>query len=140
MWVDLEPPLTAAGSGPAMAAAASQGTERVEGDATAGCETLSLCEKEQSSMLLGRRFGFAGDEGPRRGAARRRRVHPLVVACASEGPMTASLLSPIRSRLALVAARKREEGVERMNVLGFGGENRAPVLFRLKIRATVGSR
>jgi hypothetical protein len=58
----------------------------------------------------------------------------------ARGPMTASLLSPIRSRLALVAARKREEGVERMNVLGFGGENRAPVLFGLKIRATVGSR
>jgi hypothetical protein len=56
MWVDLEPPLTAAGSGPAMAAAASQGTERVEGDATAGCETLSLCGKEQSSMLLGTSF------------------------------------------------------------------------------------
>jgi hypothetical protein len=52
-WVDLEPPLTTAGSGLAMAAAASQGAERVEGDATVGCETSPSCGKERSSMLLG---------------------------------------------------------------------------------------
>jgi hypothetical protein len=50
-WVDLEPPLAAVGLGPAMAAVASQAVERVEGDATAGCETSPSCGKEQSSML-----------------------------------------------------------------------------------------
>jgi hypothetical protein len=104
-WVDLEPPLAAAGSRPAMAAAASQGATRVEGDATAGCETSPSCGKERSSMLLG----------------------------------TPSL-SPIRLHLALVAARKREEGVKRTSALGFSGENRAPVLFELKICATVRSK
>jgi hypothetical protein len=58
----------------------------------------------------------------------------------TRGPAAAPSLSPIRSHLALVVARKREEGVERMSALGFGGENRAPVLVELKIRATVGSR
>jgi hypothetical protein len=52
-WVDLEPLLAAAGSGPAMAAAASQGAERVEGDSTVGYETSPSCGKERSSMLLG---------------------------------------------------------------------------------------
>jgi hypothetical protein len=52
-WVDLEPPLAVAGSGPAMVAAASQGVAWVEGDATVGCETSSSCGKERSSMLLG---------------------------------------------------------------------------------------
>jgi hypothetical protein len=56
------------------------------------------------------------------------------------GPAAAPSLSPIRSHLALVAALKREEGVERTSVLRFDGENQAPVLFELKIHATVGSR
>jgi hypothetical protein len=55
-------------------------------------------------------------------------------------PAIAPSLSLIRSCLALVVARKREEGVEKMDALGFSGENRAPILFRLKIRATVGSK
>jgi hypothetical protein len=50
-WVDLEPLLVAVGSGPAMAAAASQGAARVEGDATTGYETSPSCGKERSSML-----------------------------------------------------------------------------------------
>jgi hypothetical protein len=58
----------------------------------------------------------------------------------TKGPAAAPSLSPIRSHLALVAVQKREEGLERMSALGFGGENRAPVLFELKIRVTVGSR
>jgi hypothetical protein len=56
------------------------------------------------------------------------------------GATVASSLSPIHSHLALIATRKREEGVERMSALGFGRENRALVLFELKICATVGSR
>jgi hypothetical protein len=58
----------------------------------------------------------------------------------ARGAAAAPSLSPIRSHLALVAAQKREEGVERTSALGFGGENRALVLIELKIRTTVGSR
>jgi hypothetical protein len=84
-WVDLEPSLAAAGSGPTMAAAASQGATRVEGDATVDCETSPSCRKERSSMLLGTPLRVRGREGPRRGAARRRRVHSSVVAYVDEG-------------------------------------------------------
>jgi hypothetical protein len=48
-------------------------------------------------------------------------THPLSRAPA-KGPTTVPSLSPIRSHLALIAARKREEGVERTSALGFGGE------------------
>jgi hypothetical protein len=55
----------------------------------------------------------------------------------ARGPAAAPSLSPIRSQGSHCSA---EEGVERTSVLGFGGENRAPVLFELKIHETVGSR
>jgi hypothetical protein len=58
----------------------------------------------------------------------------------AKGPAAAPSLSLIHSHLAHVAAQKREEGLERRSVLGFGGENRAPVLFELKIRVTIRSR
>jgi hypothetical protein len=48
-------------------------------------------------------------------------THPLSCAPA-KGPTAVPSLSLIRSHLALVAARKREEGVERTSALGFGGE------------------
>jgi hypothetical protein len=58
----------------------------------------------------------------------------------ARGPAAAPLLSLIHSHLTLIAARKRDEGVERTSALGFSGENRAPVLFELKICTTIGSR
>jgi hypothetical protein len=84
-WVDLEPLLTATGLGLAMATAASQGTTQVEDDTTTGCEMSPSCRKERSSMLLGRRCGFTGDEGPCRGVARWRRIHPSMVTRVNEG-------------------------------------------------------
>jgi hypothetical protein len=72
-WVNLEPPLTAAGSGPAIAV-------RV---------------------------------GPRRGAARRRRVHPSVGACAGEGAHgDTNVLLP--SLLCGEARMRREEARKEM--------------------------
>jgi hypothetical protein len=53
------------------------------------------------------------------------------------GPAVASSLSPICSQGSRCGA---EEGVERTSALGFDGENRVPVLFKLKIHATIGSR
>jgi hypothetical protein len=53
------------------------------------------------------------------------------------GPTAAPSLSLIHSQGSHCGV---EEGVERTTALGFGGENRAPVLFELKIRATVGYR
>jgi hypothetical protein len=50
------------------------------------------------------------------------------------GPAAAPSLSPIRSQ---GSRCDTEEGVERTSVLGFGGENRAPVLFRWNQHATV---
>jgi hypothetical protein len=55
----------------------------------------------------------------------------------ARGPVAAPSLSPIHSQGSHCSA---EEGVERTSALGFGGENRALVLFKLKIHATVGSR
>jgi hypothetical protein len=93
-WVDLEPPLAAAGSGLAMAATASQGAVVREG-----------------AVIDAHRCGFAGAEGPHRGAAQWRRVHPLVVARAGEGARDSVVAFSDSLVVALVAVRKRDEGV-----------------------------
>jgi hypothetical protein len=93
-WVDLEPPLAAAGSEPAMAAAASQGATRVEGDATAGCETSPSCGKERSSMLAiaGSQAMKDPSEEPLNGGASTHRWSRAP----ARGPAAAPSLSPIR--------------------------------------------
>jgi hypothetical protein len=86
-WVDLEPPLTAAGSGPAIAVRVGPVEEPLDGGASthrlarasargpaaAPSSSASLIDQRAQSLArCGARVGLC------RGAARRRRVHPSV--------------------------------------------------------------